>query len=59
MQEGFRVVVPDMLGYGETDKPQDFSEYTTKRLCADLAAILDLIDLQKIVRIKYLIHSAD
>lgn len=30
-----------MLGYGETDKPDDIAEYTTKRLCADLAALLD------------------
>lgn len=52
-------MVPDMLGYGETDKPQDVGEYTTKRLCADLAALLDLIGLQNIVRIKYLIDSAD
>jgi len=59
VQEGFRVVVPDMLGYGETDKPQDVGEYTTKRLCADLAASLDLLGLQNIVRIKYLIDSAD
>jgi len=48
-----------MLGYAGTDKPQDVGEYTNKRLCADLVAILDLIGLQKIVRIKYLIHSTD
>jgi len=59
VQEGFRVVVPDMLGYGGTDKPQEVGEYTTKRLCADLVAILDLIGLQTIVRIKCIIHGTD
>lgn len=52
MREGYRVVVPDMLGYGETDKPEDIGNYTTKQLCADLVAILDLIGVHKIVGIK-------
>ncbi|KAF8076693.1 epoxide hydrolase [Lyophyllum atratum] len=46
---GNRVVVPDMLGYGGTDKPRDASEYSTRRLCADLAALLDLLEVQKAV----------
>ncbi|KAG7441128.1 uncharacterized protein BT62DRAFT_1011930 [Guyanagaster necrorhizus] len=28
---GFRVVAPTMLGYGDTNKPVDPSEYTTKK----------------------------
>jgi len=44
-----RVVVPDMLGYGQTDKPSDPREYSTKRLCADLNALLDLLGIQKAV----------
>ncbi|KAJ6616290.1 Alpha/Beta hydrolase protein [Mycena sp. CBHHK59/15] len=38
MRAGFRVIVPDMLGYGSTDAPVDPAQYTTKRLCSDLAA---------------------
>lgn len=43
------MVVPDMLGYGGTDKPADPSEYSTKKLTADLAAILDLLAVNKAV----------
>ncbi|KAL1739507.1 Alpha/Beta hydrolase protein [Schizophyllum fasciatum] len=50
-EAGYRVVVPDMLGYGGTDKPLDPSEYTTKRLSNDLAALLDLLDVRKAVLI--------
>lgn len=46
---GYRVVVPDMLGYGDSDKPLEPEAYTTKRLCADLAALLDLLDVQRAV----------
>ncbi|TDL29656.1 alpha/beta-hydrolase [Rickenella mellea] len=46
---GYRVVVPDMLGYGETDQPKDAVEYSTKNLCADLAALLDLIGVKQSV----------
>ncbi|TFK63552.1 alpha/beta-hydrolase [Pluteus cervinus] len=51
VREGFRVIVPDMLGYGGTDKPFDASEYSTKKLCADLAAILDLINVKRAILI--------
>lgn len=50
-QAGYRVVVPDMLGYGETDRPQDPAEYTMRKLCDDLAALLDLLDVRKAVLI--------
>jgi len=38
-----------MLGYGGSQKPVDASEYTTKKLCADLAALLDLLEIKSAV----------
>ena len=49
MHAGYRVVVPDMLGYGGTDKPLAAEEYSTKKLCADLAALLDVVGVSKAV----------
>ena len=49
VRRGYRVVVPDMLGYGGTQKPIDASEYSTKKLCADLAALLDLLEIKSAV----------
>lgn len=49
-RKGFRVVVPDMLGYGGTDKPIHPSEYSTQKLCSDLAALLDLLGVKRAVR---------
>jgi soluble epoxide hydrolase/lipid-phosphate phosphatase len=46
---GYRVIAPDMLGYGSTDKPADVSAYTTKNLSHDLAAILDLVGVERAV----------
>ena len=40
---------PDMLGYGGTDKPADPAAYSLKRLCGDLAALLDLVDAERAV----------
>lgn len=40
-----------MLGYGGTDKPFDPVEYTTKKLSADLVALLDLLEVRQAVRI--------
>ncbi|KAJ7437827.1 Alpha/Beta hydrolase protein [Mycena galericulata] len=46
---GFRVVVPDMLGYGGSDAPVDPAQYTTKRLAADLAALLTALGVKQAV----------
>ena len=49
VEAGYRVIVPDMLGYGKTDMPSEASAYSTKRLCDDLAALLDHVGVQKAV----------
>ena len=49
-EAGYRVVAPDMLGYGQTDKPDGPEEYSLKRLSDDLAALLDHIGSSKAVR---------
>ncbi|KAG9317701.1 hypothetical protein JVU11DRAFT_1914 [Chiua virens] len=46
---GYRVIVPDMLGFGKIDMPLEPSAYSTKRLCDDLAALLDHPGVQKAV----------
>ncbi len=52
VRAGYRVVVPDMLGYGGTDKPLAVEEYSTKKLCADLAALLDVVGVWKAVSVR-------
>jgi len=36
MSRGYRVIVPDMLGYGRSDAPADLEEYTFKKLSGDI-----------------------
>ncbi|KAJ7831885.1 Alpha/Beta hydrolase protein [Mycena leptocephala] len=48
-RSGFRVVVPDMLGYGGSDAPVDPAQYTTKRLTGDLAALLTVLRVDRAV----------
>jgi pimeloyl-ACP methyl ester carboxylesterase len=38
---GFRVVVPDMRGYGASDKPTDVDAYNILHLVGDVIAVLD------------------
>lgn len=40
---GYRVVAPDMRGYGETDQPQDVADYDMNKLTADLVGVLDAL----------------
>ncbi|KAK7054107.1 epoxide hydrolase [Favolaschia claudopus] len=46
---GFRVVVPDMLGYGGSSAPIDPSQYTTKRLANDLAELLTALGVSRAI----------
>ena len=43
------MIAPDMLGYGGTDKPKSPAEYSPKRLCDDLAALLDSLEIKTAV----------
>lgn len=45
---GFRVVVPDMLGYGLTDMPQEAERYAGERVIEDLIEMMDRLDLQNL-----------
>lgn len=42
---GYRVVVPDMLGYGRTDKPADPDRYAGERIIGDLVALIEYLEL--------------
>ncbi len=38
--EGYRVVAPDMRGYGHTDAPADLAQYTILHLVGDMVGVL-------------------
>lgn len=39
--EGYGLLVPDLLGYGNTDKPTDPDAYRLKRMASDVVELLD------------------
>lgn len=41
--------MPHMLGYGSTSKPSKATRYSSKSICADIAALLDHLRLDKAV----------
>ncbi|KAH8105366.1 epoxide hydrolase [Cristinia sonorae] len=48
---GYGIVVPDMFGYGGSDKPADPAQYRVKLLCQDLIDILDVVGLEQVVAV--------
>jgi pimeloyl-ACP methyl ester carboxylesterase len=48
LQAGYRVIAPDMLGFGETDKPQEVARYSADNILADVLALIDQLHLPKI-----------
>ncbi|RWA13839.1 hypothetical protein EKO27_g1247 [Xylaria grammica] len=44
-----QVVVPDMLGYGQTDAPDSYSEYTMKKMTTHMAEIIKQVTDQPII----------
>ncbi|KAG8843554.1 hypothetical protein FRB96_003917 [Tulasnella sp. 330] len=47
VRRGWRVIAPDMLGYGGTDKPDDVSLYTPLSIAAEMVGLLDALDLKQ------------
>ena len=45
---GFRVLTPDLVGYGGTAAPNDLARYKTDAIARDLVALLDRIGLPKV-----------
>jgi pimeloyl-ACP methyl ester carboxylesterase len=48
-EAGYRVIVPNQRGYGETDKPKPVEAYDMSHLCGDMASLLDVLNLEKAV----------
>lgn len=46
---GYGVIAPDMLGFGDSDRPTNVEAFRSKTLTADLAALLDAEDLDTVV----------
>ncbi len=45
---GYRVICPDLLGYGLSDQPQDLQRYTISAFANDIISLLDSLDLDKV-----------
>lgn len=45
---GYRVIAPDLRGYGMSDAPKERRAYTTDKVVADLAALLDVLHVTKL-----------
>jgi haloalkane dehalogenase len=44
---GQRVIAPDLLGFGRSDKPEDLAAYTLERHVARLLALWQALDVQE------------
>jgi len=46
-EAGFRVIVPDLRGYGRSDKPQPIEAYSMMFLAADVLAVLADLEIER------------
>lgn len=47
LDDTLRLVMPDLRGFGETDRPQDVEAYATDTLVADIFALADALDIDR------------
>jgi soluble epoxide hydrolase/lipid-phosphate phosphatase len=45
---GYGIIAPDLLGYGETDKPTKLTDYRGKKMASEIKEILDLVKVPKV-----------
>ncbi|HEY4450879.1 MAG TPA: alpha/beta hydrolase [Solirubrobacteraceae bacterium] len=46
---GYRVIAPDMRGYGHSSAPAEIEAYDVVSLCGDLCGLLDALELERAV----------
>ena len=44
---GLRLVMPDLRGFGDSDRPQDVADYATDTLVADIFALADALGIDR------------
>ncbi len=49
VERGYRVVLPDFLGHGQSDKPRHVSTYRMDQFATDMLALLDHLDVDQAV----------
>ncbi len=47
VRAGYRVIAPDLRGYGQTDAPEAVAAYRSEHLVADMLALLDVMGIQQ------------
>jgi pimeloyl-ACP methyl ester carboxylesterase len=47
VQAGFRVIAPDLRGFGESDRPEAVEDYAIMRSLGDVTAVLDVLDVDR------------
>lgn len=47
LADDLRLVMPDLRGFGASDKPQDVADYATEKLLADLFALADGLGIDR------------
>ena len=47
LSDRLRLIMPDLRGFGETDRPQNVTDYATDTLIADIFALADALDIDR------------
>ena len=50
-ERGYGLIVPDLLGYGGSDKPKDVEAYRMKKMAQDLIDFLDAHKIEQVIGI--------
>jgi pimeloyl-ACP methyl ester carboxylesterase len=46
LEDKLRLIMPDLRGFGDSDRPQDVADYTTDTLIADIFALADALNIE-------------
>ncbi|KAL9112409.1 MAG: hypothetical protein Q9227_003251 [Pyrenula ochraceoflavens] len=52
-QTGYGVIVPDLLGYGDSDRPQELAAYRMKRMASHMAELLDIEKIHRCIAVAH------
>jgi soluble epoxide hydrolase/lipid-phosphate phosphatase len=52
-RNGFGLVIPDLLGYGDTDAPSDIEAYSLKTMSGHISEILEKEGVEQVIGVSH------
>lgn len=49
LKDHFRLIVPDLKGFNDSEKPENKNEYHPKKICEEIRQFLEVLEISEVI----------